>query len=108
VLNLPKNLHKNINNSRKEWPMACPVIIRNNYGYLSYLVLDEHPREFLRHPWFQEEYSIRPWLGSTDPEDAREEWAEMLAEDSECYRIVDSDHRDFCSDLPSWDHCLKK
>lgn len=87
--------------------MACPVIIRNIFGSLSYLVLDDNPRELLRHPGFQEEYSIRPWLGSTDPEDAREEWAEMLAEDIECYRIVDSDNQEFRLDLHSWDHCLK-
>jgi hypothetical protein len=35
--------------------MAYPVIIRNAFGYLSYLVLDDHPRELLRHPGFQEE-----------------------------------------------------
>ncbi len=88
--------------------MAYPVIIRNTFGYFSYLVLDDHPRELLRHPGFQEEYSIRPWLGSTDPDDAREEWAEMLAEDPDGYRIVDSDNRDYCLDLSSWDHCLQK
>ena len=88
--------------------MAYPEIIRNIFGYLSYLVLDDHPRELLRHPGFQEEYSIRPWLGSTNPDDAREEWAEMLAEDLDGYRIVDSDNRDDCCDLSSWDHCLKK
>src|SRR3974377_748828 len=87
--------------------MAYPVIIRNIFGYLSYLVLDDHPRELLRHPGFQEEYSIRPWLGSTDPDDAREEWAEMLAEDLDGYRIVDSDNRDDCCDLSSWAHRLK-
>ena len=87
--------------------MACPVIIRNTYGHLSYLVLDDHPMELLRHPGFQEEYSIRPWLGSTDPVDAREEWAEMLAEDLDCYRIVDSDNRVYVNDLHCWDHCKK-
>uniref|UniRef100_A0A7C3V158 Uncharacterized protein n=1 Tax=Desulfobacca acetoxidans TaxID=60893 RepID=A0A7C3V158_9BACT len=87
--------------------MACPVIIRNIFGSLSYLVLDDNPRELLRHPGFKEEYSIRPWLGSTDPVDAREEWAEMLAEDIECYRIVDSDNQEYRADLHSWDHCRK-
>lgn len=87
--------------------MAYPVIIRNTYGHLSYLVLDNHPRELLRHPGFQEEFSIRPWLGSTDPVDAREEWAEMLAEDLDYYRIVDSDNQEYCHDLPCWDHCRK-
>jgi hypothetical protein len=105
VLNLPKNFHKNINIAKKEKAMACPVIIRNTYGYYSYLVLDDHPRELLRHPGFQEEYSIRPWLGSTDPMDALEEWAEMLGEDIDYYRIADSDNRDFCCDLSSWDQC---
>ena len=88
--------------------MAHPVIIRNTCGYYSYLVLDDHPRELLRHPGFQEEYSIRPWLGSTDPEDALEEWAEMLSEDIDNYRIVDSDNRVYCCDLSSWAHCRNK
>ena len=88
--------------------MACPVIIRNTYGYLSYLVLDDHPRELLRHQGFQEEYSIRPWLGSTDPGDAREEWAEMLDEDIGCYTIADEDNWEYCQDRSQWDHCLKK
>ena len=87
--------------------MAYPVIIRNNFGSLSYLFLDDHPRELLRHPGFQEEYSILPCLGSTDPADAREEWAEMLAEDPDGYLISDSDNRDYCCDLPAWDHCRK-
>jgi len=87
--------------------MSCPVIIRNTFGHLSYLVLDDHPRELLRHPGFQEEFSIRPWLGSIDPVDAREEWAEMLAEDLDCYLIVDSDNREYCYDQPCWDHCRK-
>jgi hypothetical protein len=104
-LNLPENFHKNINIGMKEKTMAYPVIIRNTYGSLSYLVLDDHPRELQRHPGFQEEYSIRPWLGSTEPEDALEEWAEMLAEDIDCYSVSDSDNRDYCCDLPSWDHC---
>jgi len=87
--------------------MAFPVIIRNTFGHLSYLVLDDHPRELLRHPGFQEEFSMRIWLGSTDPVDAREEWAEMLAEDLDCYLIVDSDNREYLHDLPCWDHCRK-
>jgi len=88
--------------------MACPVIIRNVYGSLSYLVLDDHPRELLRHPGFQEEFSIRPWLGSTDPEDAREEWSEMLDEDMSFYTIVDEDNWEYCQDRGLWDHCLTK
>jgi hypothetical protein len=88
--------------------MACPVIIRNTFGFLSYLVIDDHPRELLRHPGFQDEFSVRPWLGSTDPVDAREEWAEMLAEDIGCYLITDSDNREYACDCSLWDHCLKK
>jgi hypothetical protein len=88
--------------------MACPVIIRNNYGHLSYLVLDDHPRELLRHPGFQEEYSLRSWLGSTDPTDAREEWSEMLDEDISFYIITDEDNWEYCHDRGQWDHCLQK
>lgn len=87
--------------------MACPVIIRNVYGHLSYLVLDDQPRELLRHPGFKEEFSIRIWLGSTDPVEAREQWAEMLAEDIDCFTIVDSDHQTYRLDLHCWEHCRK-
>ena len=65
--------------------MACPIIIRRHEGVQSYLVLDDNPRELLRHVGFAEPFSIRPWLGSVDPQDAREEWAEMLAEDPDNY-----------------------
>lgn len=85
--------------------MACPVIIRNVFGNLSYLVLDDKPREFLRHPGFQEEFSMRVWLGSTDPADAREEWAEMMDEDIDSFLISDSDNWEYRHDLPCWDHC---
>lgn len=87
--------------------MACPVIIRNVYGHLSYLVLDDQPRELLRHPGFKEEFSIRPWVGSTDPVEAREEWAEMLAEDIDNFTIADSDNWTYQQDLPRWAHCRK-
>ncbi len=87
--------------------MAHPVIIRQHMGYHSYLVLDDNPRELLRHPGFPEEYSIRPWFGSTDPLDAREEWAEMLAEDIESYLIVDENNWDYRHERSQWDHCLK-
>jgi hypothetical protein len=83
--------------------MVYPVIIRRHGGAQSYLVLDDNPRELLCHPGFQEEYSVRPWLGSTDPEDAREEWAEMLDEDPTNYIIADSEQRDYCLDRPCWD-----
>ena len=88
--------------------MACAIVIRNNNGSLSYLVLDDRPRELLRHPGFQEEYSVRPWLGSTDPTDAREEWAEMLDEDISFYTVADEDSWEFRQDRGQWDHCLKK
>jgi len=31
----------------------------------------------------------------------------MGVEFIECYRIVDSDNREYCCDLPSWEHCRK-
>jgi len=65
--------------------MACPIIIRRHEGFQSYLVLDDNPRELLRHVGFADQFSVRPWLGSLDPHDAREEWAEMLAEDPDNY-----------------------
>ena len=88
--------------------MACPVIIRMHDGAQSYLVLDDNPRELLFHWGFQEPYSVRLWLGSTDPVDAREEWAEMLAEDLENYLIVDENHREYCQDLQNWAELQKK
>lgn len=85
--------------------MACPIIIRRHDGFQSYLVLDpENPRELLRHWGFQDEFSIRPWLGSLDPDDAREEWCEMLAEDLEYYSITDEENRDYCLDRSFWDN----
>ncbi len=84
--------------------MAYPVIVRRHDGFQSYLLLDDNPRELLRHPGFQEEYSIRPWLGSLDPMDAREEWAEMLSEDPDNFLITDSDYREYCADRTYWDN----
>ena len=84
--------------------MACPIIIRRHEGFQSYLVLDDNPRELLRHLGFPEEYSVRPWHGSLDPQDAREEWAEMLAEDPDNYMTTDSDHREYCLERSCWDH----
>jgi hypothetical protein len=84
--------------------MACPIIIRRHDGVQSYLVLDDNPRELLRHVGFAEPFSIRPWLGSVDPEEAREDWAEMLAEDPDNYIVTDADHRDYCLECSSWDH----
>jgi hypothetical protein len=85
--------------------MACPIIIRHHDGVQSYLVLDDNPRELLRHVGFDEPFSIRPWLGSVDPEDARAEWAEMLAEDPDNYLIADEDHQVYCLERSFWDHC---
>ncbi len=83
--------------------MAYPVIIRLHDGSHSYLVLDDDPRELLHHPGFQEEYSVRPWLGSVDPDDAREEWAEMLGEDPDNYLITNSEHLEYCQERLCWD-----
>lgn len=87
--------------------MAYPVIIRSHFGMHSYLVLDEKPREYLRHVGFQEEFEIRLWLGSHDPCDAMEEWAEMLGEDSSLgdYLISDSDNWTYQSDIGQWKNC---
>ena len=84
--------------------MACPVIVRRHDGVQSYLVLDDNPRELLRHIGFAEEFSVRPWLGSTDPLDALEEWAEMLAEKPDNYDIIDSEYRDYSTECSFWDH----
>ncbi len=83
--------------------MSCPIIIRHHAGVQSYLVLDDDPRELLRHVGFAEPLSVRPWLGSTDPLEAREEWAEMLAEDPDNYIATDSENRDYSLDCSLWD-----
>jgi hypothetical protein len=83
--------------------MSCPIIIRRHEGVQSYLVLDDNPRELLRHVGFVEPFSVRPWLGSTDPVDAREEWAEMLAEDPYNYLVSDAENHDYCLDRSLWD-----
>jgi hypothetical protein len=85
--------------------MAYPIIIRHHDGVQSYLVLDDNPRELLRHVGFAEPFSVRPWLGSLDPDDARMDWAEMLAEDPDNYMVTDADHRDYCNERSDWDHC---
>jgi hypothetical protein len=85
--------------------MVCPIIIRDHEGAQSYLVLDDDPRELLRHVGFNEPYSIRPWLGSVDPDDARDEWAEMLAEDPDNYLISDEDNQVYGLERSYWDHC---
>ncbi len=85
--------------------MPYPVIIRRHFGVQSYLVLDQNPRELLRHPGFDQEFSVRPWLGSVDPVDALEEWAEMLAEDQENYLITDESNRQYLQERHLWDSC---
>jgi hypothetical protein len=88
--------------------VAFKVIVRKHEGVQSYLVLDDHPRELLRHVGFYQEFSIRTWYGSLDAADAREEWAEMLGEDpyDGSYLIVESTFRDFVADAPLWAHCI--
>jgi hypothetical protein len=85
--------------------MVCPIIIRGHDGVQSYLVLDDNPRELLQHVGFNEPCSIRPWLGSVDPDDALAEWAEMLAEDPDNYLISDEDNQAYCLERSFWDHC---
>jgi hypothetical protein len=85
--------------------MACPIIIRRHEGFQSYLVLDDNPRELLCHVGFADQFSVRPWLGSRDPQDALEEWAEMLAEDPDNYLIADENNQGYSSERSDWDHC---
>jgi hypothetical protein len=54
---------------------------------------------------FSEPYSIRPWLGSVDPDDARMEWAEMAAEDPDNYLIADEGNPVYSSERSQWAHC---
>jgi hypothetical protein len=84
--------------------MVCPIIVRRHDGVHSYLVLDDNPRELLRHVGFADPLSVRPWLGSTDPLEALEEWAEMLAEDPDNYFATDSEQRDYCLECSYWDN----
>jgi len=68
-------------------------------------VLDDNPRELLHHVGFNEPYSIRPWLGRLDPDEARADWAEMLAEDPDNYQIADEDSQVYRQERSDWDHC---
>ena len=85
--------------------MSCPIIIRLHDGFQSYLVLDDNPRELLRHWGFPVEFTVRPWLGSLDPLEARDQWSEMLAEDPENYLIADEDNRVYCVERDFWKNC---
>jgi hypothetical protein len=89
--------------------MACPVIVRRHEGVQSYLVLDDNPREMLRHTGFIKEFSIRTWRGSSAPDEAQEEWAEMMGEDpfGGTYQIIDSNQWEFVTDSCLWDKCLQ-
>jgi hypothetical protein len=89
--------------------MACVVIVRRHNGVQSYLILDDNPREMLRHVGFIKEFSIRSWTGSLEPDEAQEEWAEMLGEDAfdGTYGIIDSNNWEFCTDLPLWAMCIQ-
>ena len=62
--------------------MACSIVIRRHEGFQSYLVLDDNPRELLRHVGFADQFSVRPWLGSIDPQDALEEWVGRYPDNS--------------------------
>lgn len=83
------------------YPQPQWLFVPSNPGW-------HRPRELLRHPGFQEEYCVRPWLRFTDPTDAREEWAEVLDEDISFYTVADEDSCEFRQDRGQWDHCLKK
>lgn len=87
--------------------MSYPVIIRRHDGVQSYLVLDDHPRELLRHRGFQREFEIRRWIGSIDPSEALEQWAEMMGEEpfEGIYLVITSEHWEYQSDKSLWDEC---
>jgi hypothetical protein len=87
--------------------MSHPVIVRRHDGVQSYLVLDDNPRELLRHVGFQVEFSIRPWLGSIEHSEALEEWAEMMGEEpfEELYLIITAEHWEYQTDKRLWDDC---
>ncbi|MBW1917572.1 MAG: hypothetical protein JRI57_06065 [Deltaproteobacteria bacterium] len=87
--------------------MSHPVIIRRHDGVQSYLVLDDYPRELLRHRGFQAEFEIRRWYGSTDVWDALEQWAEMMGESplDDIYLIITDEHLDYTTDKSLWDEC---
>jgi hypothetical protein len=89
--------------------MVCEVIVRRHDGVQSYLVLDDNPREMLRHVGFSQEFSVRTWRGSSEADEAREEWAEMMGEDpfDGTYQIVDSNNWEFVSDTCLWDTCVQ-
>jgi hypothetical protein len=84
--------------------LACAIIIRRHDGVQSYLVLGPSPQELLRHPGFQDEFEVRPWLGSLDPVDALEEWAATMGEDPDTgiYVTTDENNWEYSLDRSSW------
>ena len=89
--------------------MACEVIVRRHDGVQSYLILDDNPREMLRHVGFSKEFSIRTWRGSVKSDEALEEWVEMMGEDlfDGTYQIIDSNNWEFITDKPLWTQCVQ-
>jgi hypothetical protein len=89
--------------------MTCAVIVRRHDGVQSYLILDDNPREMLRHAGFIKEFSLRTWRGSLEPDEAQEEWAEMMGEDpfAGTYQIIDSNNWEFITDKPLWADCIQ-
>jgi len=87
------------------WLWPVPLLSAVTKGSSLNLVLSDNPRELLRHVGFANQFSVRPWLGSLDPQDALEEWAEMLVGDPDNYMVTDANHRDYCLERPGWDHC---
>ena len=89
--------------------MSFAVIIRRHEGVQSYLVLDDNPREMLRHVGFIKEFSVRSWRGSLEADEAQEEWAEMMGEDpfDGTYGITDSNNWEFITDAPQWAQCVQ-
>ncbi|OPX20670.1 MAG: hypothetical protein BZ151_02675 [Desulfobacca sp. 4484_104] len=87
--------------------MSYPVIVRRHDGVQSYLVLDDYPRELLRHRGFQIEFEIRRWYGSLDALDALEQWAGMMGESplDDFYLIITTAHWEYESDKSLWEEC---
>jgi hypothetical protein len=89
--------------------MVCAIIVRRHDGVQSYLILDDNPREMLRHVGFVKEFSLRTWRGSVEPDEAQEEWAEMMGEDpfEGAYQIIDSNNWEFTTDKLLWATCVQ-
>ena len=86
--------------------MACPIIIRRHEGVQSYLVLDDNPRELLRHvgftePVFRAALAGLPWTPRTPGRNGPKCWRRTRT----TIMITDADHRDYCLERSDWDHC---